>query len=193
MQRTLLILLALALSACGSTARISRDYDPTVNFWSLRTYTWAPEAEHAGKDVVVATDTLLHQRVESGVDRELAMKGYRKETNPARQPDFWVTFHAAMTRTRDVVIYNNYYGYGYGWGRYPYYPWGAWMGGPDTMVREYNDITLVLDILDPKTRKLIWRATARDFDDESASPQEKTRIIWATIQQMLQGFPPGHP
>ncbi|MDD5035745.1 MAG: DUF4136 domain-containing protein [Methylococcaceae bacterium] len=184
--KILFVLWVLALVGC-SGVRVNRDFDPTVDFWALRSYAWIPDAEPIGKDIVVETDSLLHQRVESAVDRELAMKGYRKETTPSRPADFLVNYHIARTRQREVVIYNHYYGYGWGWGRYSYYPVGM---GPDTQVREYEENTLVLDIQDPKTRKLMWRATARDEWDDSASPQEKTQIIWNTIQTMLSGFPP---
>lgn len=195
MHRMLIILLALALAACASTIPVSRDFDPTADFAHLRTFAWAPDAPPPSKDSVVDSDTLLHQRLHNSITSGLLFKGFRQATDADSPADFWVAYRVVMSRRQDVMLYNNYYGYGYygayGWGGfYGAFPMaGPWMG-PEAIVRDYELRTLVLDILDPKTRKLLWRATAEDYSDNFANPQGKTRHIALTIQQMLQGFPP---
>lgn len=186
-QRFLSIVLACILTGCATSYDISRDFDPATNFSALHTFAWMPDDTGHSGDAVVDSDTLLRERLQNAVERELLMKGYRKEAALGKTPDFWVTFHAAMKRKVEVTTYSGYYGYGW-WG----YPWGYMGGGlgPQAYVRDYDERVIVLDFVTPATRKLLWRATARNALDEDATPQERTEQIDRIIRQMLKGFPP---
>lgn len=186
-QRLLAILLACVLTGCATSYDISRDFDPATNFSALHTFAWMPDTNAGSGDAVVDSDTLLRERVQNAADRELLLKGYRKQTAKDSLPDFWVTFHAAMKRKVEVTTYSGYYGYGW-WG----YPWGYMGGGmgPQAYMRDYDERVIVLDVVDPASRKLLWRATARNALDEDASPQERTGQIDRMVKQMLKGFPP---
>lgn len=186
-QRFLAMCLACIVAGCATSFDISRDFDPATNFSALHSFAWMPDTNAGSGDAVVDTDTLLRGRVQSAVDRELLLKGYRKEVTAGKTPDFWVTFHAAMKRKVEVTTYSGYYGYGW-WG----YPWGYFGGGmgPESYVRDYDERVIVLDMVDPASRKLLWRATARDALDEDATPQQKTTQIERMVGQMLAGFPP---
>lgn len=187
--RLLVVVLACILTGCATSYDISRDFDPSINFSALHTFAWMPDAKVGSGDILVDSDTLLRQRVENAVERELLLKGYRKQAD-GKTPDFLLTFHAAMKKKVEVITYAGYYGYGW-WG----YPWGYMGGGlgPQAYMRDYDERVIVLDILDPGTRKLLWRATARNTLDEDDSPQEKTEQIDRVVRQMLAAFPPLPP
>ncbi|MBS1212315.1 MAG: Phosphonate transporter phosphate-binding periplasmic component [Proteobacteria bacterium] len=187
LQRLVTIFVSCVLAACAATFDVTRDFDPSVNFAKLHTFGWMPDAKTGSGDVLIETDTLLRQRVQDAVEQGLILHGYRKQLQEGTPPDFWVTFHAALKRKVEVVTYGGYYGYGW-WG----YPWGYMGGGmwPQAYTRDYDERVIVLDILDPATRKLLWRATARDTLDEDATPQEKAHRIGQAVRQMLAGFPP---
>lgn len=176
----------LSLTACATRIPVSLDFDPAIDFKQLHTYAWTrEEPPPTPPDPLTESDTLLRQRVESAVDAELRVRGYRKTFDTV--PDFWVAYHATTQRKMDVIPYQASFGYG-GWWR-PYY-WGV-AYAPSYYVREYDERILVLDMLDGKTRKLIWRAKSRYAVDEETTPQEKTARTWQAVQRMLQGFPPG--
>ena len=63
-------------------------------------------------------------------------------------------------------------------------------GGTRTRVYDFDQGLLVLDIVDPQTKKLIWRGTAKDAVDLSWSQQRKTAKISEAVQKMLSRFPP---
>ena len=48
----------------------------------------------------------------------------------------------------------------------------------------------MLDIVDPETKKLMWRGTAKDAVDLSWSQQRKTAKISEAVQKMLSQFAP---
>jgi hypothetical protein len=171
------------LTACATYPRVKLDYDPGVNFRQLTTYAWT--AAPAAVDSVAAFDALPQERVESVVDGELRAKGYRKVHD--QPPDFWAAYHVTTRRKMDLTPYQATFGYGGWW--HPYYSGGAY--GNSYYAREYEESALELDMLDGKTRKLIWRATARGPVDEDATPQTRAAELRRTVQRMLQGFPPG--
>lgn len=186
-QRLLAVILACIVTGCATSYDISRDFDPGTDFSRLHTFSWMPDGNTGSGDAVVDTDTLLLGRVQNAVEQALLAKGYRKELVPGKAPDFWVTFHAALKRKVEVTTYSGYYGYGW-WG----YPWGYMGGGlgPQAYVRDYDERVIVLDFVNPGTRKLLWRATARNALDEDLTPQQRTEEIDHIIRQMLKAFPP---
>jgi hypothetical protein len=184
--RITVIVLSAALAGCAYRYDVSRDFDPAANFAALHSFGWMPDVKVSEGDILVESDTLLRQRVQSAVDRELSLKGFQKRASEPQ--DFWVAYHAALKRKVEVITYNGYYGYGYGWwGR----PWGYPVGlGPQTYMRDYDEHMLVLDIIDPKTRQLLWRATTRDGLGYHGNPEERDQRVNEAVRQMLSEFPP---
>jgi hypothetical protein len=72
-------------------------------------------------------------------------------------------------------------GYGWGW-------WG--FAGTETYVDQYEQGTLILDVIDAGSNKLIWRgsAAARVVDDKT--PEERTRRVNEAVEKILERFPP---
>jgi hypothetical protein len=64
------------------------------------------------------------------------------------------------------------------------------VGGGKSKAREKKEGTLVVDFVDAKTRSLLWRATATDAVDPSASAEERQKKIDEVIAAMLAHFPP---
>ena len=74
-------------------------------------------------------------------------------------------------------------GFGYG-------PW--WGGGYNTAsIETYVDGTLVLDLYDAKTKKMVWRgvATATASDKPSKNAQKMSKAL----DKMFEKFPIGAP
>lgn len=183
------MLLIVVLSGC-STMTVNSDYDPSESFKGLRTYDWIPGGRKPTGDPRIDDNTLLDTRVRNAVDRELAAKGFRRLTDG--QPDFWVVYHVTLDKKTDITTLNSYYGYGPGWGYgygYPYRPYG-WGGPPETYVYQYEEGTLLLDIVEPETRKLIWRGHATDEVQFSDSPGKREEQVNEAVRRILALFPP---
>jgi len=170
--------LALLLAACSSV-QVSTDYDPGTDFTVLKTYAWL--ARKAGATGDPRTDsTLLNERIRNAVEAQLAERGFEKVASA--RADFLVAYHTGVQRKIDVDTV--YRGYGYGAGN-----WG-WGAGHDTMVYEYDQGTLLLDFLDPKAHRLLWRGSASAVVSEHSKPEERTALINEAVAKLLDRFPP---
>ena len=68
-----------------------------------------------------------------------------------------------------------------------YNGWGGWgfggWGGVDTTVRTYLEGTLVVDLFNAQTKKLVWRGIATDT--VSDKPQKNADHIEKSIEKMF--------
>jgi hypothetical protein len=163
-----LALLALLAAACSSVST-SHDYDLAYDFGKLKRYQWA---KRTGAD---EGNPLIVQRVRAAVDAQLAAKGYARADSGA---DFLV---AAYTGRQSRIQVTDW-GYGYG-------PYGRWYGGP-VDVYEYEEGSLILDVVDAPSKKLVWRGAATAIIDPDATPEERTKRINEAIAKVLAKFPP---
>jgi hypothetical protein len=175
------ILGLLALSAC-STVSVNYDYDRSARLDRLETYRWASGPRAEGRDPRV-DNPLMVSRIREAVERELAAKGFRKTSGT---PDFYVAHHAAIESKIDVHTFPAAYGPGfYG----PHYGWGGW-GGSYVDVYQYEEGTLILDIFEAKTKKLVWRGTGSRVVDPQAGPEKRDERVADAVRKILADFPP---
>jgi hypothetical protein len=174
----------LFLASCA-TLQVAVDYNPDFDFGSIGTYAWLPHESLPGADFRI-NNALINDRVVAAVDARLDAKGYRKID--AGTPDVYVTWLGAIDRRIRVDTINNYYG------PYWYGSRGCCRGGPwRTLVSEYEEGTLIIDLLNAVDRKLVWRGTGKDYIRMMRSPEETTRNIHAAVDGILADFPPGRP
>ena len=191
-RRAATIILASALatlvSGC-STLEVSYDYDPKADFSGLSTYQWLDEPQKPTGDPRIDGNTILRDRIHLAVDSELRARGF---TKVSADPDFLVAYHVSLDRRQSVQTLNSYYGYGPGWG-YGYgaaYRPGFWGGAPETYVYEYEEGTLILDIVDPKNKELMWRGSATDEVSFKSTPEKDQTQLNKAVQELLEHFPP---
>jgi hypothetical protein len=177
------LFLAAALCGCSSIT-VSYDYDPTAKLAAYRTYDWMPGPQEATGDRRI-DNSLIDIRVRTIVDGQLAMKGYSKPASD--QPDFYVTYHASLKDLMKLSAQTDYYGYGVG-----ERSGGGWPGGNRTTtdVQTYKEASLILDVLDVATRRLVWRGIAEGEAKPGATPEEKQVRIRTAVHEMLKHFPP---
>lgn len=176
----------LWLSACSSVP-VTTDYDPEYRLSPTASYAWLDAPKHQ-TDPFVDND-LLARRVHRAVDEQLAANGLRPVTD-GKQPDLLVTYHVGAQEKMDIDT-TDFYGY------YGYYPcWHCWgpgpyYGGRDVWVRYYTEASLLIDIVDAKTKQLVWRGVADrrlpKFDD----PAQRDAYVNETVRAIFQYFPPG--
>lgn len=160
----------MVIAACTTTPKVQYDADPSANFSTYRTYSWAYQTLPSG------ANPLISQRIVSAVDNALAAKGYTK----SGAGDFAIGFTVG---SRDRVEVNQLGGWG------PYYrPWGGWGGyGGSVDVRNVTDGTLTLDVYDVKSKAAVWHGTATA---EITSKSASEAYLTSTVQAVLANFPP---
>ena len=161
---TAILLLAFCLSA--HAIDVKYDYDHHVNFSRYKTYSWAK---------IDTPDTLWNERVQEAVDRVLSAKGW------TRVPDGGDVSIVAMGITKEKPTLHTFYDGWDGW------LWGGF-GDETTEIENYTVGTLVVDMLDNSTKKLIWRGSASDV--LSDKPEKNIDKLNKAVEKMFEHFPP---
>ena len=152
-------------------AQITTDYDHSTNFSQYKTYSWLK---------VQAGDSLWEDRIKQDIDSQLAAKGWtRVDANGSATI-------AAFQSTHDQQTLDTFYdGFGGGW---------RWRGFGDSMSTTTTEITkigtLVVDIFDAQTQKLIWRG--KQNDALSGNPEKNAEKLAKDLGSLFKRFPPSH-
>ena len=160
--------------ACSTIYDVQHDYDTQADFESLKTYNWMTVNENA--DI----DSLNVERVKRAVNAELQAKGYKMTTN---DPDFLIAEHLG---TKDKVQITSW---GYGYGSHRWYRDGYWAPGGITAY-QYEEGSLIIDFIDAKSNKMIWRGVAKADLNHAGTPEENEKLINEAVQRILNNFPP---
>ena len=183
-----LVFLGLLISGCATVA-VNSDYDNAADFSKLKTYQWAAEAQERTGDPRI-DNSLTDSRIRRAVDSALGGRGFLKVDSG--NPDFLVGYQAAIKKelsvqtvdmpyytpsTRDLAT-GHYYGTN----------WAH--GGAQTFVNEYEEGTLYLDIVNPQTKKIMWRGIGKATVLEDAKPEKREARINEGVKKILSQFPP---
>jgi len=174
---------ALLLFGCGTP--VSLDYDEKYDFSRLNSYDMLQPSKSINGDIRV-DNPLLARRITNAIETRLKAQGHPKVT---KTPDFLVTYHLRISKeieSRNIGvrpgtgIYNNHTAIGIGYG-YPLYE-----------IYSYERGILTIDVLNSKTKTLIWRgATSRRLFQDQSSPEDTKKLVSAVVTEILQRFPPG--
>ena len=142
---TLALFLALALPAA---AKISIDFDPSLDFSKFKTFAYIGGVENLV--MMQLNPDLINTRIHRMVVRELEKKGLR-EVNPDQNPDLVVRYWANSESRVDVAVMGNWGVYGPFIGSY----WGYLYN--TVIATNQRQGTLILDLIDSKAKALVWR------------------------------------
>ncbi len=179
-RQLLIVVLLLAFSACSSI-EVTSDHDPKANFSAYHTYNWAPGPQQSTGDPRL-DKTLLDSRIREAVERQLTAKGLTKDSGA--KPDLLVAYHVAVRGKQGVTTVSDASWYQPGWG----YRGGG--GGGPTYASDYEEGTLILDLLNASNRQLVWRGSAQAEVKENISPDKRQERINEAVQKILERFPP---
>jgi len=183
MRSTIALMALSAVVVACSGIRVDYDYDPGADFSRLRTWAWLPDARTS--DDPRLDNALIDSRIRTAVESELAAKGYTPATSG--MPDFHVAYHLSVEGKINVdTVYNDYPRGGYGRVGYR----GSGWGYAETRVTEYDEGTLLIDILRPESGELLWRGTGQATVQEQSTPEKRTKRANAAVKKILENFPP---
>jgi hypothetical protein len=175
-----LFVTAVMAWSCGPSFKVSSDYDNKVDFSKYKTFAlYNPENIHD------AISELNHNRIYAAIRNEMAKKGYTENTT---SPDLWVNTTAVFQDRTSVSSTTTGGSYMYG-SAYRPYTWGPGVSYTNYDVRHYKDGSVIIDIVDAKTQKLLWQGTGnKEIDGPIKDPDTK---IPKAIAAILDEFPPG--
>jgi hypothetical protein len=163
---------ALLLPLGCATVTTKADYDHAVDF--SRYHTFSIQAGKLVREGVGDTgNTIVRDRIAAAIGDELAARGLKQTS---QGPDLEVRFvGGARTRQELNSAMTPMYG--------PYY---AGPIGTDVWVRDYQQGTLVIDLVDSSNDKLVWRSVATAEDQDFT----KEEFIRKAVARSLAQFPP---
>jgi hypothetical protein len=153
--------------------QVKTDYDRGANFAQYKTYSW----EH-----VRTKDPLVVDRIESAVNAALAARGW---TQVESGGDVSIVAVQMTSNQETLNTFYNGFGGGWGWRRFG----GGGFGEATTTTETYKVGTLVVDLFDAKTKKLLWRGSSSDTLSNNSDKNIKN--LNKGVEKMFRQFPPG--
>jgi len=172
-------LFGLLLASCGTTVNVSSDYDRANNFSNYKTFT-VYDIKTKGQ-----VSSLNADRIVNAIKSEMTRKGFVESSTNA---DLQINALTFLKDKQAVTANTNYYGYGGDYRSYGY--WGAGIGGSTSYdTYNYKDGSLIIDIIDSKTKKMVWTGTGNAEIDKA--PKNPDEFISGAVKKILAAFPPG--
>jgi hypothetical protein len=161
--------LFLVLIAAGvALATVTTDYSRSADFSHYKTYSWIK---------VSVEDPLWEDRISAAVDSQLTANGWTKVPVDG---DAAVAAYGSTHTQKTLQTW--YEGFG---GRWFWHGFGD--GVATTTVEETPVGTLIVDIFDSATNKLIWRGMASDT--LSGKPEKDEKKMDKAVTEMFKKFP----
>ena len=173
---------SLALAASCSTTHGRFDFDRSATFAVYRSFAIVHPAP-AGAEVPlpegdIAKSQLTERRVREAIERELGAKGLAPA--PEASAELLVAFNLSSRRATRVVTYPD--GFIHAWPR----RW--WRDHWDaTYMQLYTEGVLIVDFVDAKTRRLVWRGWTADPLPASG---DMTRVVDHAVGEVFENYPP---
>ena len=172
------LLAATVLAAAGARAQaaeIVTEFDSKTDFSKYKTYTWRqkPDSGSADRDALIVAE----------IEGQLKAKGWTAPEE-GQAGDTVLAVHAIVRE--DQTIDTAYSGWGPGWS------WGGpgpGAGSATTILTKERLGTLVVDIFDASTRKVIWRGSAKGTLTTDAETNK--RKLNQAVTRLFKKFPPG--
>jgi hypothetical protein len=172
-----LVLAFMALTGCSGVS-VNHDYDHDADFRKYTDYDWMSGPTVAIGDARAAKqqNTLLDQRIRRAVDTQLAGRGLKQNSS---NPDLIVVYHTGLEDKVNVTDW------GYTYGSY-YWGWG----GRAIDVYQYQEGTLIVDLIDAGTQMLVWRGWATKTIEDNPSPEKVEYNINSIVEKIFRDYPP---
>ena len=135
---------AIVLTGCAPM-KVFWFPEPGVDFGAYRTYAWAPAVPVATGDARLDNNPFFHDYLRRAVDRALVERGIEKAEGA---PDLLLHYHASVDQMIDLSGVDRYTGVDH-----------------DRLPEAYDAGTIVIDLIDARTTRLIWRGWAESSLD----------------------------
>ena len=167
LQRLALLVLGLLAAQGVRAQKITMEFDQTIDFSRYKTFAIRDGQLSSGNPAL--NSPLVKKQIEADIQNDLTSKGLTMVTSGASDLNVRYTFGAA--RKTEIEAYPaGWYGLGTRYVRVP-----------------YAEGTLVIDLRDPTTRSLVWRAIAAEEKSDATKIQGKLDDM---VKKSIDKYPP---
>jgi Domain of unknown function (DUF4136) len=161
------ILVSLFACTAASAQKVQTDWDKKANFNQYHKYSW-------GK--VQASNSIWQGRIQDAIDKDLQKHGWQRVDNGG---EVVITAVGAVRNQQEYQTFYNGLG---GW------RWGGFGDTATTEAVNYRVGSLVVDLYDASTKKLLFRGVAGDMLSEK--PESNEKKLEKAVDKMFEHFPP---
>jgi hypothetical protein len=170
----------VSLCTAGHAQKVKVEYDKNLDFSQFKTYAWGQHDAPSLPTVALLTA--------AAVADDLDKRGLKRVDD---NPDLFVQMYGAVDSDLSVVRYNPLYG---GTGGIPPFDttfsmWGYLPGGTTSV--QVRKGQLIVDLIDAKQKKLVWRGEARD--KLSDQKDKLLNQVHSAVEKMFAQYPVKKP
>lgn len=171
----LTLVLIFTLAGCA-TMNVGSHVERGINFAQFTTYDWTPADALPVGDPRLDNNPFFRDYLQGAIEKQLAKKGYRRVSGaPA---DLLLHYHATVNQRMEINAADRQAGYCF--------------QDCQPQVIEYEQGTLVLDVVDARSKKVIWRGWAQDSVQGIIDDQERLeRQVDKAVTRLFERFPTG--
>lgn len=177
------------IAACAPSPKIGYDFDRSADFSAYHTYAWlSGEQEKSGDRR--ADSSVVDMRIRIAVGTQLRLKGF--QALPEGKPDFYVAYHIGLKDSAPSIS-TQYYSDGMAGHAFAHSADTRQAGKSapaSTEAPSFLTGSLLIDIIDAASQKLVWRGTAAGEVDPGLTSQQRDERTKAIVQNILSHFPP---
>lgn len=161
--------IAAGLAGCAPV-RVNSYSERAVDFSRYRTYAWSPTVHGPTGDPRLDDNRFFHERVRADIESGLNRRGY--EAAAAGEPDLIVHYHASVTQEIDVATVD-----------------AAYCETNDCRPYVYEAGTLLIDLVDARTSRIVWRGWAEGsiegaIDDQRFMEQRVDEAVDRILERL---------
>ena len=169
--RGLVVAAAIAWTAgCASAPATKVGWDQNVTFSNYHTWAWRPDGS--------INDPTWARRCQDVLSDQLKSDGL-KQVSLDENPDLWAVMHVRLSAEAVVTPFDPNWGYA----------WGAW-APLDDYETQIPVGTIIVDLVDPKLKRIVWRGRAKDAIDSGKSNEAREEKLRSVLAQLFAGYPP---
>ena len=163
-MKVLLLILSAALAARAQ--KVTIEFDQSVDFGKYKTF--AIRGGQLNSKNPALNSELVQKRIDADIERGLTARGLTMVSGPS---DLNVRYRLGTARKAELEAYP-----------------AGWRGLGTRVVRvPFTEGTLVIDLRDPSTRSLVWRAIASEEKSDAIKIEGKLDDM---VRKSIEKYPP---
>ena len=167
------IFAALAFPACA-TMNVSSHVERSVDFAQYHTWDWGPADALPTGDPRLDNNPFFKDYLEGAFEKQFAARHLERAT--AGTPDLLIHYHANISQRFEVNGVDRSHGYCY--------------EDCEPRVSDYEEGTLVVDAVDARTNRVVWRGWAQSHVNGVIDNQDRLAAqINEAVTRMMERFP----
>lgn len=168
------------IAACSGIP-VSQDFEQGFDFSGMKTFAWKTNENN---EWGLTSNELVDRRIRSAIVNTLKAKQLTQDDSG--KPDFLISYDLAV----DQRIRSSNVSGGVAVGRSTRGRSASISLGTGSQIRTYEQGTLLIDVMDAASGKLVWRGISSQALPDLSDPQRLTNRINETVEAILEQFPP---